>query len=251
MNVVSGANRYSLGVALSGGGFRGMAHIGVLRALERHAMKPDFIAGTSAGSLVGALYASGRSAAEIETLASKIFWPRLLGSRGLADFCRDNLPRTFEELAIPLNVVVTELPSKAALIFDSGELTPAILASCAMPWLFRRVKIGDCMYTDGGWACVLPAKVCRDRGCRKVISSDVWWRASVARKSGVKTVSRFAEQIYSRQYMEAVRKSDLLIHPPIPVVGMVPGRLGMRTLIDSGEAAAEKALAEWGSVVPA
>lgn len=70
----------------------------------------------------------------------------------------------------------------------------------------------------------------------------------MARKAGVKTASRFAEKVYSRQYMEAVRKSDLLIHPPIPALGMAPGRVGMRTLIKSGQAEAEKALAEWRSV---
>jgi NTE family protein len=239
---VNAATTYSLGVALSGGGFRGMAHIGVLRVLERHGLKPDFIAGTSAGSLVGALYASGKSAADIELLASKIFWPKLLGSRGLADFCRDNLPRTFAELSIPLSVVVTALPSKAMAVLDSGELAPAIAASCAMPWLLRRVKIGDSVYMDGGCACVLPAKVCRDRGCQKVISSDVWWRASVARKYGVSTSGRFAEQVYSCQYMEAFRKSDLVIHPQISAAGIVPGRRGMLRLIRSGELAAERSL---------
>lgn len=240
---------YRLGVALSGGGFRGMAHIGVLRALERRGLKPEFIAGTSAGSLVGALYASGKSTDEIEALAGRIFWPKLLGSRGLTDFCHDYLPRTFAEMTIPLSVVVTALPSRQPAVFDSGNLVPAIAASCAMPWLFRRVKIGGHMYTDGGWVCVLPAVMCRDRGCRKVISSDVWWRASVARKSGFKTSSRFAEQAFSRQYMEAVRNSDLVIHPQIPAAGIVPGPFGMRSLIRSGEAAAEKAMAGWQAVM--
>jgi NTE family protein len=239
----------SLGVALSGGGFRGMAHIGVLRVLERRSLKLDFIAGTSAGSLVGALYASGKSTAQIEALASSIFWPKLLGSRGLADFCRENLPRTFAELLIPLSVVVTALPSRELKVFESGELAPAIAASCAMPWLFRRVKIEDRFYTDGGWACVLPARVCRARGCRNVVSSDVWWRASVARKSGFRTSSRFADRIYSRQYMDAVRSSDLLIHPPIPAGGIVPGRLGLRTLIKSGECEAEKMMDGWSPVI--
>ena len=249
MPAPSETTSYRLGVALSGGGFRGMAHIGVLRALERHGLKPDFIAGTSAGSLVGALYASGKSTDEIEALAGRIFWPKLLGSRGLADFCHNYLPRTFDELAIPLSVVVTALPSKKPAVFDSGDLVVAIAASCAMPWLFRRVQIGSQMYTDGGWGCVLPAVVCRDGGCRTVISSDVWWRASVARKSGFKTSSRFAEQAYSRQYMEAVRNSDVVIHPRIPAAGIVPGASGMRSLIRSGEAAAEKAVAGWQAVM--
>jgi hypothetical protein len=91
--------------------------------------------------------------------------------------------------------------------------------------------------------------VCRDRGCGKVISSDVWWRASVARKSGFKTSGRFAEQVYSRQYMEAVRNSDVVIQPQIPAAGIVPGALGMRSLIRSGEAAAEQAMAGWQAVI--
>lgn len=249
MPAPSGTSSYGLGVALSGGGFRGIAHIGVLRTLERRGLRPDFIAGTSAGSLVGALYASGKSLDEVVALAARIFWPKLLGSRGLADFCHDYLPRTFAELAIPLSVVVTALPSRRPVVFDSGDLAAAIAASCAMPWLFRRVKIGGHMYTDGGWGCVLPAVVCRDRGCGTVISSDVWWRASVARKSGFKTSGRFAEQAFSRQYMEAVRSSDVVIHPRIPAAGIVPGAFAMRSLIRSGEAAAEKAMTDWQTVM--
>ena len=248
MPALYGPTSYGLGVALSGGGFRGMAHIGVLRALERRGLKLDFIAGTSAGSLVGALYASGKSTDEIEALAAHIFWPKLLRSHGLANFCRDYLPGTFAELSIPLSVVATAVPSGKPAVFDSDHLGTAIAASCAMPWLFRRVKIGGRSYTDGGWGCVLPAVVCRERGCRRVISSDVWWRASVARKSGFKTSSRFAEQAYSRQYMEAVRNSDLVIHPLIPPAGIVPGLSGMRSLIRSGETAAEQAMAGWQAV---
>src|SRR5579864_2135897 len=249
MSARTDATTYALGVALSGGGFRGMAHIGVLRALERRRLRPDFIAGTSAGSLVGALYASGRSTEEIESLAGDIFWPRLLGSHGLADFCRQYLPQTFADLVIPLSVVVTALPSRKPVVFDWGNRAAAISASCAMLWIFRRVKIGDAMYTDGGWAYVLPAVICRDGGCRRVISSDVWWRASVVRKSGFKTTGRFAEQAYSRQYVEAVRNSDVVIHPRIPAAGIVPGAFGMRSLIRSGEAAAEQAMAGWQAVM--
>ena len=232
----------SLGLALSGGGFRGMAHIGVLRVLERRGMAPDFIAGTSAGSLVGALYASGRSADEIESLAEKIFWPKLLGSQALVDFCHYHLPRTFAELTLPLSVVVTALPGKQAVVLHSGQLAPAIAASCAMPWLFRQVKVEDVMYTDGGWTCVLPAIVCRHRGCRTVIASDVWWRASVVRALGCTTGSRFAQALFSRQYMQAIDATDILIRPRIPVLGVIPGRFGMRRLIGSGEAAAEQHL---------
>ena len=99
-----GGSLYSIGLALSGGGFRGLAHIGVLRTLERYGLKPDFIAGTSAGSLIGALCAAGRSAGEIEAIALSVFWPGLLRSQGIRAFCRKYLPAKFEELAMPLHV---------------------------------------------------------------------------------------------------------------------------------------------------
>src|SRR5215467_4482765 len=99
---------YSLGLALSGGGFRGLAHIGVLRTLERYGLQPDFIAGTSAGSLIGALSAAGKSADEIEAIALKVFWPGLLRSQGIRGFCRKYLPATFEGLSQPLHVAATE-----------------------------------------------------------------------------------------------------------------------------------------------
>src|SRR5215813_11589462 len=111
---------YSLGIAFSGGGFRGLAHIGVLRTLERYGLQPDFIAGTSAGSLIGALWASGKSADEIEAIALKVFWPGLLRSQGIRGFCRKYLPPTFEELSLPLHVAATELPAWKTQMFSSG-----------------------------------------------------------------------------------------------------------------------------------
>src|SRR5215467_6587029 len=107
-NPAEGGNAYSFGLALSGGGFRGLAHIGVLRALERYGLAADFIAGTSAGSLIGALYAAGKSADQIEAIAHEVFWPGLLRSQGIRGFCRKYLPATFEGLSQPLHVAATE-----------------------------------------------------------------------------------------------------------------------------------------------
>src|SRR5215467_12992427 len=171
---------FSLGLALSGGGFRGLAHIGVLRALERCGLQPDFVAGTSAGSLIGALYASGKTTYEIESIALKVFWPGLLRTEGIRGFSRKYLPRTFEELAVPFRVAVTELPSWKTRVLDSGDLASALAASCATPYLLHRVRIGRETYTDGGWACVLPAEICRKSSCRIVIGSDVWFRSFLA-----------------------------------------------------------------------
>lgn len=232
---------YKLGIALSGGGFRGVAHIGVLRALARHGLKPDFVAGTSAGSLIGALCASGRTPDEIEAVAHEVFWPALLRSRGLTDFCRKYLPKTFAELALPFRVTVTALPSWKTVILDSGELAPALAASCATPYFLHRVRIGGDSYTDGGWGCVLPAVVCRPL-CRMVVGSDVWFRAAAAMRSGASVNGRWAERIYSKDYIAALRQCDLTIHSRIPLMAMIPNRGGIQRLIRSGEIAAYASL---------
>jgi NTE family protein len=241
---------HALGLAFSGGGFRGLAHIGVLRALARHGLKPDFVASTSAGSLIGALCAAGRSADEVELIAKKVFWPALLRSEGLKGFCRKYLPRTFEDLELPFRVAVTALPSWKTVVVDSGELAPALAASCATPYLLHRVRIGTNVYTDGGWACVLPAAICRPH-CRTVIGSDVWLRSAIARRAGFSVTSARAARIYSKHYVEALRQCDLAIQPRIPLSGMVPNHSGIDSLIKSGELAAEVSLRASPHVRPA
>ena len=111
---------------MSGAVSRGTTHVGVLIALEQAGIPIDIITGTSAGSIVGALYASGKTSDEIETIACKVFWPGLLRSEGIRGFCRKYLPRTFEELVLPLRVAVTELPSWKTRVLDSGDLAPAL-----------------------------------------------------------------------------------------------------------------------------
>jgi NTE family protein len=233
---------YSLGLALSGGGFRGLAHVGVVRTLECYGLLPDFVAGTSAGSLIGALYASGKSSEEIESIACKVFWPGLLRSQGIRKFCGKYLPRTFEELALPLRVAVTELPTWQTRVLESGDLAPALAASCATPYLLHRVRIGKSTYTDGGWACVLPSTICRRDSCRIVIGSDVWFRSFVAMKSGVSPNGRLARRVYSRQYLEAFRQCDVVIQPRISLLSMIPNAASIRSMIHSGEKAARAKL---------
>lgn len=235
------SHAYPLGIAFSGGGFRGLAHIGVLCALERQGLKPEFVAGTSAGSLVGALYAAGMRGDEVESIAKKVFWPALLRSEGLQAFCSKYLPQTFEGLELPFRVAVTALPSWNTVVVDSGELAPALAASCATPYLLHRVRIGTTTYTDGGWGCVLPAAICGPH-CRMVIGSDVWLCAAVARRVGFRVNGGGAARIYSEHYLEAIRQCDLAIQPRIPLAGMVPNHSGIDRLIRSGELAVEESL---------
>jgi NTE family protein len=234
---------YSLGLALSGGGFRGLAHIGVVRGLESYGLRPDFVAGTSAGSLIGALYASGKDSYEIESVAQRTFWPGLLRSQGIHEFTRKYLPQTFAQLELPLHVAVTELPSWQTRILDSGDLAPALAASCATPYLLHRVRINGEIFTDGGWGCVLPSVICREHSCRTVIGSDVWFRSFLAKESGVSPTGKMAQHAYSRQYLEAYRQCDAVIQPHISVVSMIPNHASIRRMIQDGERAAKSSLA--------
>jgi NTE family protein len=235
---------FSLGLALSGGGFRGLAHIGVLRVLEQYGLLPDFVAGTSAGSLIGALYASGRNTNQIESVACKVFWPGLLRSQGIRQFCARHLPRTFEELALPLQVAVTELPSWKTRVLNSGDLASALAASCATPYFLHQVRIGRTSYTDGGWGCVLPAGICRQNRCRVVIGSDVWFRSALAMNSGMSPSSKLARPVYSRQYLDAYRQCDVVIQPHISMMSLIPNCASIHRMVRSGVRAARMSLAK-------
>jgi NTE family protein len=131
---------HRIGLALSGGSVRGIAHIGVAKALDDHGIRPSVITGTSAGSLVGAALAAGMSWRQIEQMAQSIFWPRLLHGRTLERFCSKYLPGTFAELEIPFIAIATELPARRVLAIAEGNLASAISASCAMPGVRRAVN---------------------------------------------------------------------------------------------------------------
>jgi NTE family protein len=233
---------HGLGLALSGGGFRGLAHIGVLRTLEHYGLQPDFVAGTSAGSLIGALYASGRTSYEMEEVALKIFWPGLLRTDGIKGFARKYLPQSFAGLTLPFHVAVTELPSRKTRILDSGDLASALAASCATPYLLHRVRVGAETFTDGGMGCVLPSAVCRQNSCRTVIGSDVWLRSALAKETGVSPNGKLARQAYSEQYLEAYWQCDVVIQPHIYLIDMIPNHFSIRHMIHSGERAARQKL---------
>ena len=171
-----------LGLALGGGFARGLAHIGVLKVLEEENIPIDFIAGTSVGSVIGAAYASGLSAKELEEIASLVRFKDfsrftfsrfgLFSNDKMAIFLRKVLRcKTFEELRIPLAVTATDIVTGEAAVFTSGELIDPVRASCAYPGMFHPVKIGDRLLVDGLLTHSVPAMPLRDMGAERVISS--------------------------------------------------------------------------------
>jgi NTE family protein len=150
-----------IGLVLSGGGGRGIAHLGVIKALEEFGIKPQIISGTSAGSLVGAFYAAGYSVDKMLeiVLKQKIFhfpglsWHKdgLLNTRAVTNTCRLFLGETtFDQLNLPFYAAATNLQTAKTEYFSSGDVAMAITASSAVPGIFEPVSINDTLYADGG-----------------------------------------------------------------------------------------------------
>src|SRR5689334_19143577 len=173
-----------IGLALGGGAARGFAHIGVIQVLEEAGIRPDLVVGTSAGSLVAALYASGKNGAELSRLALAMdesaitdwaFPGRgLIRGEGLARYVRDNTGgRTIEQLPMPLGIVATDLDSGEGTLFQRGDLGTAVRASSAVPAVFQPVRIGTREYVDGGLVSPVPVRFARQMGAELVIAVDI------------------------------------------------------------------------------
>jgi len=173
-----------IGLALSGGSVRGAAHLGVLEVLEREGIRPDFVAGVSAGSVVGALYCAGLPLEEIKRLGHEVHWtqvgritrPRL----GIFDISRLESTmdkflegRTFDELSIPFAAVAVDILCGQVVILREGPVSRAVRASCALPGAFTPLEEGDQLLVDGGLLNNLPVSVVQDMGADYVIAVDL------------------------------------------------------------------------------
>ena len=173
-----------IGLALGGGAARGFAHIGVIQVLEEAGIRPDLVVGTSAGSLVAALYAAGRSGAELARVAllmdeSAITdWSvpgrGMIRGEALARYVREQTGgRSIEQLPLPLGIVATDLDSGSALLFQRGDVGMAVRASSAVPAIFQPVRIGNREYVDGGLVAPVPVRFARQMGAELVIAVDI------------------------------------------------------------------------------
>ena len=177
--------RKTIGLALSGGGARGFAHVGVLKAFSDHKIPIDYIAGTSAGAFVGGAFATGMSADEILKIGNGFSWLSVAGlpysTRGffsnakIAQFIRKHfLVKRFEDMQIPFAAVAADLETGDEVIFRNGDLATAIRASCAIPGVFLPVENGDGrMYIDGGVVSPMPMNAIKAFNPDIVIAVDL------------------------------------------------------------------------------
>ena len=174
---------YKIGLALSGGGAKGFAHLGVFKLLEESGLKPEIISGTSAGSLMGVLFADGYSAEEIKNMFigrefsefAQLQIPKsgLFNYDRFQGFLRRHLrTKRIEDLPIPTVIVATDLDRGCSHEFRSGPIVEAVTASCCMPIVFSPVLIDGVHYVDGGLFRNFPVSTIRDE-CEYVIGVNV------------------------------------------------------------------------------
>jgi len=175
-----------IGLALGGGAARGFAHVGVIQVLEESGIRPVLVAGTSAGSLVAALYASGKTGMQLQQIAETmeeatfadwtlpIFSRGLLRGDALARYVHAQVGgRRIEDLPLPLGIVATDLNSGQGVLFQRGDTATAVRASSAVPAVFQPVRIAGREYVDGGLVSPVPVRYARQMGAELVIAVDI------------------------------------------------------------------------------
>ena len=238
-----------IGLALGGGAAKGFAHVGVIAVLEEAGLRPDYVVGTSAGSLVAALYASGKSSAELQKTAMSMEeaaitdWMLPLVGRGvfrgdaLGRFVNEFVGgRLIEDMRIPLGVVATDLGSGQAVLFQRGDTGTAVRASSAVPAVFVPVKINGRDYVDGGLVAPVPVRYARQMGAELVIAVDI---STAPEDSATKDTLQILLQTFSIMgksiNQHELREADIVVRPSL--VGLKSADFSARQrAIDAGRA---------------
>jgi NTE family protein len=234
---------------LGGGAARGFAHIGVIQVLEEAGIRPDLVVGTSAGSLVAALYAAGRNGAELSALALAMdesaitdwAFPGRGVIRGdaLARYVREHTGgRTLEQMRLPLGIVATDLASGHAILFQRGDAGLAVRASSAVPAVFQPVAINGREYVDGGLVSPVPVRFARQMGAEIVVAVDI---SSAPEGNATGDAIRMLLQTFaimgrSISQLE-LRDADIVLRPTLAGVGSADFT-ERRRAIDAGRGAA-------------
>ena len=221
-----------IGLALGGGAARGFAHVGVIQVLEEAGIRPVMVAGTSAGSLVAAFYASGKTGKQLQHVAETMEeaaiadWTLPLFNRGmlrgdaLARYVNSQVgSRLIEELSMPLGIVATDLNSGQSMLFQRGDTGTAVRASSAVPAVFQPVRISGREYVDGGLVSPVPVRAARQMGAELVIAVDISNPPEGNASGGTLDVllQTFTIMSKSINYFE-LKEADVVVRPALPGV---------------------------------
>jgi NTE family protein len=212
-------------LVLGSGGRRGFAHIGVLKVLSEHGIRPDLIIGSSVGAVVGSLYAGGMSAPEIEKLAYSLYsleffelktlFGRPATGRAVQDFVNKHVQgRAIEELPVAFAAAATRVRDSSLVLFNRGDTGMAVRASAASPDGFDPVRISGEAYVDGDESSPVPIRAARRMGAQVVIAVDV---SAYAQKTPAGVPAEWMEKDARRakQVAKEAPEADVLIHPDI------------------------------------
>ncbi len=253
-----------IGLALGGGAARGFAHVGVIQVLEEAGIRPVLVSGTSAGSLVAALYASGKTGAQLQHIAEtmeeatiadwtlQVFTRGALRGEALAKYVNAQVgQKPIEAMPMPLGIVATDLNSGNDIVFQRGDTGTAVRASSAVPAVFQPVKIGNREYVDGGLVSPVPVRAAKKMGAELIIAVDISSPPEAASASGtleilLQTFTIMGKSINSLELQGA----DVVIRPQL--LGISSADFGARKRsIEAGRKAMLAALPQLRAAVEA
>jgi NTE family protein len=236
-------------LALGGGAARGFAHVGVIQVLEKEGLLPDVVVGTSAGSLVAALYASGKNSAELEQAALQMDestiadWTLPLFNRGvlrgeaLAKYVNQQVKnRQIQEMKLPLGILATDLVSGDGVLFQRGDTGTAVRASSAVPGVFVPVSISGREYVDGGLVAPVPVVQARQMGAELVLAVDISSPPQANTNDAFKVVLQTFSIMGQSINRMVLQQADVVVRPSLAGVGSADFSNRQRSIAAGAEA---------------
>ena len=242
-----------IALALGGGAARGFAHIGVIKALEAQGIRPEIVTGTSAGAVVGALYAAGNDGFALQKLAIKMDESKindwslpdrgLLKGEALQQFINETIgQRSIETLKKPLGVVATDLHSGESILFRTGNTGMAVRASATVPGVFKPVTINGHEYVDGGLSSLIPVRSARQMGADVVIAVDISARPDNKTVNSTLDILLQTFTIMGQNMARyELKEADVVVRPQVGNVGATDFQSRHNAIME-GEKAAQAAL---------
>ena len=225
------APKVKVGIALGGGAAKGFAHIGVIKMLEANGIEPQVVSGTSAGSVVGALYASGMDPFRMQTQAFaldeakirdvRLFSGGLVQGQKLQDYVNDLVgKRTIQQLKKPFAAVSTQLENGERTVFVRGNTGQAVRASSSIPGVFEPVVIGKASYVDGGVVSPVPVDAARQLGADFVIAVDISTKAPGTKPGSMLGIVNQSISIMGQRLGEQeLARADVVLRPKVLDIG--------------------------------
>ena len=238
-----------IGLALGGGAAKGFAHIGVIKMLEASGIHPDVVAGTSAGSVVGALYASGMDAFAMQQAAIaldqaslrdvRLFGGGLVQGQKLQDYIDAQVrQRPIERLRLPFAAVATDLASGQRTVFTHGDTGQAVRASCSVPGVFEPALIGGRRYVDGGVVSPVPVDAARQLGADFVIAVDISARSDGTQPTDMLGIVGRSVVIMGQHLgAQELARADVVVQPQVNAIGAADFEQRDRAIMEGEKAA--------------